>query len=62
VLKDNPVSEARAVEAAKSAVAAARPLSKNAYKVEIVKSLVKRAILSGSALTDGHSTLRARDS
>ncbi len=36
----------RAAEAAEQAVSGARPLSKNAYKVEITKALVKRAILS----------------
>ena len=36
---------AEAAEAAVAAVAGARPLSMNAYKVEITKTLVKRAIL-----------------
>lgn len=34
-----------AAEAAEAALAGAKPLSKNAYKVEIAKTLVKRAIL-----------------
>jgi xanthine dehydrogenase YagS FAD-binding subunit len=41
-----PVDEHRAAEAAEQAVAGAQPLSMNAYKVEIAKTLVKRAILS----------------
>lgn len=41
-----PIDEHRAAEAAEQAVAAAQPLSMNAYKVEIAKTLVKRAILS----------------
>jgi CO/xanthine dehydrogenase FAD-binding subunit len=41
-----PIDEHRATEAAEQAVAGAQPLSKNAYKVEIAKTLVKRAILS----------------
>ncbi|HEY3277401.1 MAG TPA: hypothetical protein VGJ94_12340 [Syntrophorhabdaceae bacterium] len=39
---DNAVAE----EAARLAVEGAKPLSGNAYKVEIVKTLVKRAITS----------------
>jgi NADPH-dependent glutamate synthase beta subunit-like oxidoreductase len=41
-----PIDEHRAAEAAEQAVAGAQPLSMNAYKVEIAKTLVKRAILS----------------
>jgi NADPH-dependent glutamate synthase beta subunit-like oxidoreductase len=41
-----PIDEHRAAQAAEQAVAGAQPLSKNAYKVEIAKTLVKRAILS----------------
>jgi CO/xanthine dehydrogenase FAD-binding subunit len=41
-----PIDEHRAAQAAEQAVAGAQPLSMNAYKVEIVKTLVKRAILS----------------
>jgi NADPH-dependent glutamate synthase beta subunit-like oxidoreductase len=40
-----PIDEHRAAQAAEQAVAGAQPLSKNAYKVEIAKTLVKRAIL-----------------
>ena len=41
-----PIDEHRAAQAAEQAVAGTHPLSKNAYKVEIAKTLVKRAILS----------------
>lgn len=46
VIKGRPINEDIAVMAAHEAVAGARPLSMNAYKVEIAKTLVKRAILS----------------
>jgi len=45
MLKGKPISEAVAVEAAEAALAEAKPLSMNAYKTEIAKALVKRAIL-----------------
>jgi len=48
VLKGRPIDEGRATEAAEAALADARPLSKNAYKVEIAKTLVKRALLDDS--------------
>jgi len=41
-----PVNEGNAEAASEAAVINAMPLSKNAYKVEITKTLVKRAILS----------------
>ncbi len=44
VLKGKPINEAAATEAAKAAVADAKPLSMNAYKVEITKTLVKRVL------------------
>ncbi|HUL20439.1 MAG TPA: FAD binding domain-containing protein [Thermodesulfobacteriota bacterium] len=46
VIKGRPIDEGAAAEAAEQAVAGAHPLSMNAYKVEILKALVKRAILS----------------
>jgi len=46
VIIGQPIDEHRAAQAAEQAVAGAQPLSKNAYKVEIAKTLVKRAILS----------------
>lgn len=45
VIEGRPISEDRAVAAAEQAVADAKPLSMNAYKVEITKALIKRAIL-----------------
>jgi xanthine dehydrogenase YagS FAD-binding subunit len=45
VLKGRSVDEATAEEAARQALAGAKPLNMNAYKVEIAKTLVKRAIL-----------------
>jgi xanthine dehydrogenase YagS FAD-binding subunit len=45
VIKGRPIDQNAAAEAAEQAVAGARPLSMNAYKVEIAKTLVKRAIL-----------------
>jgi NADPH-dependent glutamate synthase beta subunit-like oxidoreductase/CO/xanthine dehydrogenase FAD-binding subunit len=46
VVKGRSIDPDAAAEAAEQAVAAARPLSMNAYKIEITKTLVKRAILS----------------
>ena len=46
VLKGQSIDEQRAAEAAKEALAGAKPLDGNAYKVEIARALVKRAILS----------------
>jgi NADPH-dependent glutamate synthase beta subunit-like oxidoreductase len=45
ILKGKPISEAIAAEAAAAAVAGVMPLGMNAYKVEIAKALMKRAIL-----------------
>ncbi len=44
-LKGRPIDESIAAKAAEEALADAIPLAKNAYKVEIAKTLVKRAIL-----------------
>jgi xanthine dehydrogenase YagS FAD-binding subunit len=46
VIIGQPIDEHRAAEAAEQAIAGAQPLGMNAYKVEIAKVLVKRAILS----------------
>jgi len=46
VIIGRPIDEHLAAEAAEQAIAGAQPLSMNAYKVEIAKTLVKRAILS----------------
>ncbi len=45
VIKGRPIDQNSAAEAAEQAVADASPLSMNAYKVEIAKTLIKRAIL-----------------
>lgn len=51
VLTGKSVTASVAESAATSAVLNAKPLSKNAYKIEIVKTLVKRAIeKAGSSL------------
>ncbi|MGD9225615.1 MAG: xanthine dehydrogenase family protein subunit M [Desulfobacterales bacterium] len=46
ILKGKVASEKRIAEAAKAAVKDAKPMRMNAYKVEITKILVKRALLS----------------
>jgi len=46
LLKGKAVDAAAAEAAAEAAVASAAPLTMNAYKVEIAKSLVKRALLT----------------
>jgi xanthine dehydrogenase YagS FAD-binding subunit len=45
-IKGRPIDQAAATEAAEQAVAGAKPLSMNAYKIEITKTLVTRALLS----------------
>jgi len=40
------ITERSAAEAAERAVVDARPLSKNGYKVQIVKALVRRAVMT----------------
>jgi len=46
VIIGRPIDEHQAAEAAEQAMADAMPLSMNAYKVEIAKTLIKRAIRS----------------
>lgn len=48
VIRGRPIDEMVAAEAAERALAGARPLSMNAYKVEIAKTLLRRAIMGGS--------------
>ena len=48
IIKGRAITPETAAKAAEAAVAGARPLSMNAYKVEMTKTLVKRAILSSS--------------
>ena len=45
VMIDKTLDETVAAEAAEAALAHAKPLSKNAYKIQISKALVKRAIM-----------------
>ena len=45
ILVGRPIDQTAAVDAAEAALAGAKPLSMNAYKIEIAKTLVKRAIL-----------------
>jgi xanthine dehydrogenase YagS FAD-binding subunit len=44
MLVGKPIDEKAAAGAADEALAGAKPLSMNAYKIEIAKTLVKRAI------------------
>lgn len=48
IIKGRAITPEAAAKAAEAAVAGAKPLSMNAYKVEITRTLVKRAILSSS--------------
>jgi xanthine dehydrogenase YagS FAD-binding subunit len=48
VLAGKAITEAIATEAANAAVAGARPMSGNHYKIQIAKTAVKRAILAAS--------------
>jgi len=48
VLAGKAITEAIAAEAAAAAVAGARPMTGNAYKIQIAKTAVKRAILAAS--------------
>lgn len=45
VLKGRLLNRTAAEEASEAAVVGAKPLSKNTYKIEIVKALIKRAVL-----------------
>ena len=45
-LKGKPISEETAAQAGQLALVRAKPLSQNVYKVDIAKSLVKRAVSS----------------
>jgi xanthine dehydrogenase YagS FAD-binding subunit len=48
VLAGKAITEAIATEAANAAVAGARPMTGNAYKIQIAKTAVKRAIMAAS--------------
>jgi len=45
ILIGKPISEEIAITVAEKALAGSKPLSKNAYKVQIAKTLVKRALM-----------------
>ncbi len=47
-ISGKPLTEAAAEEAGKAAVAGAQPLSENAYKVQLARVAVKRALLAAS--------------
>jgi xanthine dehydrogenase YagS FAD-binding subunit len=50
-LVGKPLNEATAAAAAEAALREARPLSQNAYKVQVAKTAVKRAILHAAGIT-----------
>ena len=50
VLAGKAITEATATEAASAALAGARAMSGNAYKIQIAKTAVKRAIMAASSL------------
>jgi CO/xanthine dehydrogenase FAD-binding subunit len=45
-LRSKQISEAGAAEAAEAALQVAKPLKMNGYKVDLSKTLVRRALLS----------------
>jgi len=51
VLKGQTMSDALAVKAAEAALADASPMSHNAYKVQVARTAVKRALLQAAAAT-----------
>jgi xanthine dehydrogenase YagS FAD-binding subunit len=52
-LEGKTPDEQAATRAAEAAVKGAKPLSKNAYKVRLVKTAVKRAILAAAEQREG---------
>lgn len=50
VLAGKAITEAVAVEAANAALAGARPMSGNAYKIQIARTAVKRAVLAAAGV------------
>ncbi len=49
-LEGQPISEATAIAAADAAVANARPMSQNGYKVQVAHTAVKRAVLKAGGM------------
>jgi len=49
VLIGREINEAAATQAAQAALEGAKPLAKNAYKIDIAKALVKRAVLKNNS-------------
>ncbi len=56
-LVGKPINEETAAAAAEAALRDARPLSQNAYKIQVAKTAVKRAILEAGGVTGGVKTL-----
>jgi xanthine dehydrogenase YagS FAD-binding subunit len=54
-LENRPVSEATARRAAQASVEGATPLARNAYKVAIFETIVRRAIIAAAAQNGGHA-------
>ena len=50
VLAGKTITEAIAVEAANAALAGAKPMTGNAYKIQIAKTAVKRAVLRAAGI------------
>jgi xanthine dehydrogenase YagS FAD-binding subunit len=50
-LKGQPANEATAIKAAEAALAGATPMTQNAYKVQIAKTALKRAILHAAGVS-----------
>jgi xanthine dehydrogenase YagS FAD-binding subunit len=50
VLSGKAVTEETAAAAAEAALEGARPLSENAYKIQVAKTAVKRAILRAAGI------------
>jgi xanthine dehydrogenase YagS FAD-binding subunit len=50
VLSGKTITEETAAAAAEAAVQGARPLSENAYKIQVAKTAVKRAILRAAGI------------
>jgi xanthine dehydrogenase YagS FAD-binding subunit len=50
-LVGKPITEETAAAAAEAALRDARPLSQNAYKIQVAKTALKRAILNAGGIT-----------